>query len=979
MSAKSLSSKRIFSSSLCVSNTLYFGLFLILIPLSVSAAERVYRIYNQSSGLPVASLSGYAQDTNGFFWVSTTEGLFRFDGTEFRQWAKDKFSGSHYMIYPAPDGEVFVFDITHTLYHILPNEDAEPVIGPEGSAFTNVHDVAFTKDKRFWVARQNALFYLSKQSEWRAMPREIPGNEKIWKLSASFDGSLYVVTTHNIWKINPDFSYDKILARRFDGYIGSAIAHPDGSIFFMEKHSDGGKILELRDGQVTELISPKTNLQGFVLRGQTVWANSDDSLIAFREGKEPEVLRVPDNIPGSGMMVVDNEGSLWFGTSKGLIQFPEPETVIFNERDGLVSSGTRYLVKTKEGIWVVTWGWGISLFKQKNKKWHINDYPPKLGWLGVDGEGTLWGHADYQYFFRRMNGKFIKLLPPAPGNLGEWFQAPDGRVWMTSDRGLWRTQLNGESPRFLGNPLGNGTEIENILEDSEGRLWITNGERIGYVLADAVASGEKVSCSWQTLNGTRKLGRIIELPNGSIWVGTQDKGVWRYTDETGWEPIPASQKFASKNLGGLVLSPSGGVWVLGLSACIRVIDRPDLPDGWQVIEELSDWQGVPSRIIDLIEETDGSIWGASATGVVHLSAEARRTRTEPPRVRLVDFVVNGERVALNSSLQIPPGNNQLEIHFAALTYRDRSLLKFQYRLHNDDEWIDSSSKECVFRFYNLRAGKYTIEVRASLDGVNWSGNAAQINFEVLPHWYQRWWAIAAFVLVLAFALYIAYRVRLTMLLSLERQRTQIAMDLHDEIGSGLGSIGILSSVASSQNIAEDQRQELTTRIAETAGELGASLTDIVWSLRSDVTTLESLAYHLTRRAESLFANDAPRFTTKFPDNWQAVNLSLAARHNILLIAMESMHNAAKHAQSANVTLRFLPTDGRNWLMQIEDDGCGLHNSTSNNSSGLGMQSMKRRAAEIGAEINWTSNKGHGTIVSLKFNPNAKERGLKLTS
>src|SRR2546422_8155996 len=108
---------------------------ILLVPLAALAKERMYRILDRNSGFPMGSPSGYAQDTNGFFWISTASGLFRFDGTEYRQWAKDKLTGWHYMVYPSPDGEVFVHDVTHTLYHLLPNEDAELVIGPESNPF----------------------------------------------------------------------------------------------------------------------------------------------------------------------------------------------------------------------------------------------------------------------------------------------------------------------------------------------------------------------------------------------------------------------------------------------------------------------------------------------------------------------------------------------------------------------------------------------------------------------------------------------------------------------------------------------------------------------------------------------------------------------------------------------------------------------------------------------------------------------------
>jgi len=944
----------------------------LLVPIAALAKERLHRFLDRSDGLPLESLSGYAQDANGFFWISTAAGLYRWDGTEFRGWAKDKLTGWHYMVYPAPDGEVFVYDLTQTLYHLLPNEDAEPVIGPDGNPFSNVRDVAFTTDKRFWVARQDALFYRNERNEWISVLQEVPGNEKIWKLRAGFDASLYVATAQSIWKISPSFSYQKILARSFDGYICGVIEHPDGSLFFMEKYADDdGKILRLHDGHVTELISVKANLLGLVLRGRTVWANSDKCLIAFREGEQPEVLCVPTDIPGSGFMVVDQENSLWVGSTPGLMQIPEPDTLIFGERDGLPNGGVRYLKKNEEGVWAAAW-FGRSLIEWKDKDWRVRYDATNPSWLGVDGKGTVWGHSDGGNFFRRANGKFIKLRPPAPAKMNDSSQAADGTLWIASDKGLWRTPPDEGSPRFLGNPLGDGVAIDSVLEDSKGRLWLTRGDKIGFVSAAAIASGQKVSCSLQSLTGTRGLRKMTELPGGSLWVGTSDKGVWRYTDEEGWKPIPASLKQPSGRVDGFAVSPAGGVWILGISARIRVIDRPDLPDGWQVIEELSDWQGVPSSLKDLIEEPDGSLWIASQSGVIHMPAEVRRARIQAPRVQLAGLIMNGERVDLRSLAHVPPGHNQLEIQFAALTYRDRGLLKYQYRLRANDEWTDSESNLPVFRFFDLRPGKYTAEVRASLDGVNWSAETARISFEVMPHWYMRAWALSLFAVVLSLALYAAHRTRVAGLLRLERQRTRIAMDLHDEIGSGLGSIGILSSVVSA-TVDESQRQELTRQIADTASELGSSLTDIVWSLRKESATLEGLAYHLTRRAGKLFSNGAS-FTTEFPDVWEEdVSLSLTTRRNILLIALEAIHNAARHSNAERVVLGIAPT-GKRWKLWVEDDGCGLPDATNeSNGTGMGLASMKQRADEIGAEISWASRNGKGTVVSLVFPPQSKEK------
>lgn len=975
MFAKNLLSKSVRSSSFCARGILRLCLFLLLLSSITSATQRIYRAFDQSSGLPVSSVNSIAQDTEGFFWLSTAGGLYRYDGKEFRHWAKDKITSSSNMVYACPQGEVLVGN--DPLYRVLPNEDAEALTGIDGKPFTAVRDVAFTSDGRLWVARQDALFYRNAQGEWNLFSLENLDTKPIIKLTAGFNGVLYVVTKNSILEIATDNSVRAIIKQDLpdNGFFANVIAHPDGSFYFMEKYPKYGRILRLHNGQITELISMKTNLQQFVLRGMTVWASSDTNLFAFRPGEEPEILRSNFDIPAAGFPLVDNEGSLWTSSIKGLIQYPEPETVIWDERDGFPITSFIRLVKTDEGIWIHAWGYLTFLFTKTDNGWRVNLDSQNPWWLCLDGKGTLWGHRDYSHFYRRDGGRFIKLTPPARGYMQPpCSQASDGTVWIAAEDGLWRTSLDNAPPRFFGNPLGTDEELNSVFEDSKGGLWISSGGKICQTSAVAILSGQPSAINCEMLNGSPQI-RPVEMSDGSLWAGSGTGGVWRYTGVK-WELLPGYLKFPSKNV--LVdPSPSGGAWVYGDSMPVRAISRTDLAEGWQVVESVSTWQGVPQvSIPTMLEDTDGSLWLGTFVGLVRMPAAVRRAQAgNPPRVKLVGFVMNGERVDLNSSIKVPPGKNQLDIHFAALTYRDRSLLKLQYRLHESNEWIDLSGNDPILRFFNLGAGKYSVELRASLDGVNWSETSAGISFEILPPWYFRWWAITLFVLLAALVLYTAYRLRLAMLLRLERQRTQIAMDLHDEIGSGLGSIGILSSVVSSETINEEKRQELTKRISETASDIGSSLTDIVWSLRSDKATLESLAYHLNHRAENLFANGATNFSTKFPDDWRDVNLSLSARRNVLLIAMESLHNAAKHAQAENVSLEIEQADGRKWIMKIADDGFGLQNGEDNhNGSGLGMQSMKRRAEEIGAEISWTTNSGRGTIVNLKFHPNAKERG-----
>ena len=100
-----------------------------------------------------------------------------------------------------------------------------------------------------------------------------------------------------------------------------------------------------------------------------------------------------------------------------------------------------------------------------------------------------------------------------------------------------------------------------------------------------------------------------------------------------------------------------------------------------------------------------------------------------------------------------------------------------------------------------------------MDGVSWSEEPAVFAFEILPPWYRTWWARLGALALVGLALYAVYRVRVAVLLRLERQRTRIAMDLHDEMGSGLGGIGILAGVLGGDDIDDASRTKLAGQIS----------------------------------------------------------------------------------------------------------------------------------------------------------------------
>lgn len=227
-----------------------------------------------------------------------------------------------------------------------------------------------------------------------------------------------------------------------------------------------------------------------------------------------------------------------------------------------------------------------------------------------------------------------------------------------------------------------------------------------------------------------------------------------------------------------------------------------------------------------------------------------------------------------------------------------------------------------------------------------------------------WLGTFLLVLMVAGGASVVYRAHVAVLVGLERQRTRIAMDLHDELGSGLGSIGILSGVLSTDGLDPDQRTALAREIARTAGELGSALSDIVWSLDGRAITLGELAARLAEHGRRMFSHGSIAFTARYAPPSAGAPLSLSVRRNVALIALEALHNAARHSGARHVSLRMA---GRGGVVEIvvEDDGCGLP-PLATRRSGMGLLSMRRRAEEIGATLRWSEPPTGGTTVTLLF-------------
>jgi signal transduction histidine kinase len=949
-------------------------ILLVSAPSILGAQDRLVRRFSNESHLlpPVVAL---AQDSVGFLWIGTRAGLFRYDGARFRRWAPDVLPRAVGSIAVSPSGRPVIVDADGRILELTADGARQIAVDARRSP-DHIHVVAFDAANRLWViTRDGMVEWRDAAGEWSGFAPEALGGDTARRLfPGGLEGGILVATGDGLWRAAAGQHPQRLLE---GASIVDALTLGNGDVLAVQSSADLIRIPASSAPQVVPWSArpPPTRAIALAERNGTFWVGTDRYLLALAPDGAMDVLGPEDGVRGGGPLLVDREGSLWHGGFSALSQYPEPDTRTWGERHGLRSDHTRFLGRSGDVLWVTTWQ-GPTFVRREAGRWITGasaDWSARAR-LCSDGRGGLFvGAASGVVRLEELSAS-LAHRPPL-GNFHMCSPASHGGIWIASDAGLKHLSADGATLTSAPAPPLPYLDslIHVVLEDGSGRLWAGSREQICHGPVDIIRLGGDVPWACEPLpDGTVHLNGMVELPGGWLWASSYATGVLRRAPG-GWEPLADNAGLPAETILNMVPSPRGGVWLVGAGILHRVEGRND-GAGWRVLERLGPWHGLPSaRGSDLLEDEDGTLWLATSEGVARVPAGVRAAEPLAPRMALVEARVDGQSVPLSGDFVLSADRNRLELRFAALSFREPGRVRYQVRLSPGEAWAETDG-EPFFTWVDLPAGRHQPQVRATLDGQNWSGRPAGLAFRVLPPWYRTAWAVLGFALLAVVLIYSLFRARLAYLLRLERQRTRIAMDLHDEMGSGLASIGILAGVLSDDGRDPDGARRIAQEVAVTAEELGTALSDIVWSLDPHSATLEELAGRVAEHGSRLFADDV-HFDTEFPAEWPARPLPVPVLRNVLLIGLEALHNAARHAGAKHVVLSLRPEDG-GWLMTLSDDGSGLPPRRRHSARGRGLRAMRRRASEIGGDISWTSRAGAGTTVRLSFRLSGRRPGLR---
>ena len=972
------------------------------------------KTYTTADGLARNSIYCVVADPRGFLWFCAADELSRFDGYSFSNYGAGQALPNRAVSALQPTrGGVYWIGTGIGLFRLdsrTPSQVLQPVaVAPDERARSVT---ALLEDDKgiLWVGTHDGVYRLADPAHdifepvHVAMTPNQSGERVVDTLIEDAGGALWIGSFSTLYRYAPDgltaVFHDPCFASGilslYRDREGRLWAGGDAGLCRLDPAATEGRPL------VTRVYTPRDGLPG--KRVEAILETSDGHLWAGTSNGLAELNPANDRFDGytrsQGLtdpavkcLAEDAERNLWVGTEGGgAIKIARRGFTSYTEADGLGSRRVASVFVNRAGdLCAVTnpdWKWSIDCYNGRRFSPALPKYPPDVHYFGWS-----WNQSAFQ------------------DHTGEW--------WLPTGQGLCRfatarpAQLTHRFPRSVfttrdGLP---GNEIFRLFEDSRGDIWVS--------LIDSpknTARWERSTASFHVYSSADGLPDPPQAPTafaedrfGQIWAGFYAGGIARFSDgrfrrftEADGAPAgmiralhfdQAGRLWIASNHGGLArldnpseARPHFTVYTTaqGLSnnsvlcltedqwgriyACTgRGVDRIDPRTGR--VRHYTTADGLtPGELNTATRDRQGALWFGSLLGLSRLIPEPEGP-TSPPPVLITGFQVRGVARPVGefaparlSNFVLKPEQNQVRIDFVALGFAPGESLRYQYRLEGADRRWSPFSEQRNVNYAALKPGSYTFRVRAVNAEGAISQDPAAVAFQILAPVWQRWWFLSAAGLLLAGAGYWLYCYRLEQLLAVERMRGQIATDLHDDIGSSLSQIALLSEVARRHIAGADPQMSTSlSEIAAVAGELVDAMSDIVWAINPQHDRLGDLIHRMRRFASDMLVARDIDLDFLGPAAEEDLRTKVNVRRHVFLIFKEGVTNIARHSACTRAQVEV-----KVWkemlLMRLTDNGRGFDSDSA--ADGNGLANIRKRAGMMGGAVELETAPRRGTTLRL---------------
>ncbi|WP_206240394.1 sensor histidine kinase [Novosphingobium terrae] len=977
-----------------------------------SIAQIHHTSWTIADGIP-ANIWAIDQTPDGYLWLGSVDGLYRFDGVRVERVATDKLpspsihalaadkSGGLWIGYERPVGAIsYMRNGVVTNYPIkLKNSTSVHAfaIGPDGTVWASTPDAILRFDGRRWVPIKGDFGNFFNE-----------GKGGVRSFGVARDGSVWMKSRGGLYFLKPgQEQFERATA--YPGGPEGFTKTPDGRLWTTDPKS--GHLYPMPDlahaglpdragGSIGRGV-PR-NIEGNILldRDGTLWCTSlrDGGLMRVRTVAGAMILdKSTDSrgplVAGTGLssnlvhtLFEDREGNIWVGTSLGLDRF-RPANIVTEPR---VPAGfrARFVSETTQGLFAYT------------------------GWSGTDSRANDGTQALYRVAPHRAPELYLANV----GRLRALFTSlRDQSIWLITQEGLQQLQGRRLAPP-LALPAGvEGNSIYSAAYDTAGTLWISSFVHGVY---------RRTAGGWSQFplrSSAGATGVLIADPDGSMWIRYSGGGLFRFKDghlqdlshnrlgigdvtfiqpqangvivggengigrlkDGGFQALHASQIAALSGVTGIADTADGSSWIFAQAGIVRVNTR-SLDEAftrsdpqalkYEVLDTRDGLPGAPYGAVggsSVATDATGRVWFTTGNGLAWIDPGNLHHNPLAPNVLVTSVLADGQHYPFRQDLQLRAGTSNVQLDYTALSLSIPDRVRFRYKLDGvDADWVDAGNRRQAF-YTRLGPGEYRFQVMAAnSDGV-WNRQGAGMAFVIAPTFFQSRFFIVLCILLFGLLVQLAYSMRLAHLSARMRsqlegrifERERIARELHDTLLQGFQGV-MLRFQAVAFSIPSDHPAHLLLEKAMKRGDAAlAEGRNRVRDLRS-FEDMKDLAKTLRTLGAASPVGEEVNFSVL--EDRPTRTLNPITMDEVVKICAEAIHNAFRHSGADNIQVSIhYERDALRIL--IDDDGKGIAPeilAAGRREGHFGLIGMRERASKINAAITFGSRVPNGTSVEL---------------
>ncbi len=700
---------------------------------------------------------------------------------------------------------------------------------------------------------------------------------------------------------------------------------------------------------------------------------------------------------GINNMYEDAAGNFWVMTDMGVYRFNLKRqyfSTINNMWSNFYGKNTdafsNGFIETSDGH-IIALGWngdGLlffdSLFNQAapmygyNPNWFKEDVNFRMTWCGLqDSHGFIWIGAQHSRIIRidPVKKRVESYVPKEFGEHTIRSMAEDkyGNIWFGSQRGVlvkWE-RTTGKFVQVLSEKNG-GTPLNHILSivcGNKNDLWI--GTSTAGLLHLDIASG-KIIRSFQ--HDERNPGSIgsyavhaIEKLSGDTLAIATNKGIDLFhISMESFTHITVNDGLPDGGLISMVADRERNLWFTSVNGIAKIDLRT------KNVTEFGTRDGIAESEFQLrssIRLKDGRIIFGSTRSIVYFTPEKVNELDPPSDVAITGFRLFNRSLSVDSlfanrpEIRLSYNQNYISIQFASLKNAAYDRVQYYYKLDGiNQDWVATQNPEVIYTY--LPPGKYTFSVKAESAGGAVSAQITSFRILIEPPYYKTWWFYTILAIIISAIAVFIYRQRINKLLAVEKLRARVARDLHDDMGSTLSTINILSSMAKTR-MAEDPKKtsEYISRISDNSQRMMEAMDDIVWAIRPDNDNMQKITARMREFATGILEAKDIELDFTVDEKVNDVKLNMEDRRDFFLIFKEAVNNVAKYSRCSKCIIRISFVQKR-LLLTVADNGIGFE--VGEVDSGNGLSNMQKRAEALRGRASVQSAPGNGTNVTVNI-------------